>query len=103
MRPCPCNERCELHGWLDGDQFCRALGGGQRDSDWFSRLTVGGCEMRCEWCHGRMFVDGQPCTHCLGGQTSCCEGPVCEIEVVESQQVELAEAQQLDFFDGKER
>lgn len=30
--------------------------------------------MRCEWCNGRMFIDGFPCTHCLGGETNCCDG-----------------------------
>ena len=79
MKSCPCNKRCELHGWLDDDQYCKVLGGGgQRNSDWFSRLIFGECKMRCERCHGSMYVNGQPCQYCLGGQTSCCEGPVCE-------------------------
>lgn len=34
--------------------------------------------MRCEWCHGRMFRDGFPCTHCMGGITNCCDGVYCE-------------------------
>lgn len=34
--------------------------------------------MRCEWCNGRMFRDGFPCTHCMGGITNCCDGVYCE-------------------------
>lgn len=30
--------------------------------------------MQCEWCHGRMFIDSFPCTHCVGGITNCCDG-----------------------------
>lgn len=30
--------------------------------------------MRCDWCYGRMFIDGMPCFHCVGGEVSCCEG-----------------------------
>lgn len=50
--------------------------------------------MRCERCHGSMYVNGQPCQYCLGGQTSCCEGPVCEVPDEKEEEVK-----QPDLFD----
>lgn len=35
--PCSCPEgRCELHGWLDDNRYCRMIGGGKRKDDPYS-------------------------------------------------------------------
>ena len=35
--PCSCPiGRCELHGWLDDNRYCRVIGGGKRKDDPYS-------------------------------------------------------------------
>ena len=51
--------------------------------------------MVCERCRGSGFIQGFPCTYCMGGITNCCDGmEICDASEQGDAQMERGRASQ---------